>query len=102
MIFSAACRAVRMVEIFQTAQPALTPAVREPGGGFPIAPDARRRGPPRRDPRGGVMLSPKGNLAKWIIPGADLQIYSPEQIAVSPDGKDRLIMFAVGSPSIRQ
>ncbi len=33
-----------------------------------------------------VMLSQKGEyLTEWTIPGADPRIYSPEQIAVSPD-----------------
>jgi copper ion binding protein len=54
-----------------------------------------------------VMLDPEGGyLAEWRIPDANPKIYSPEQVAVSPDGAtvyatdlagNRLIVLAVRS-----
>lgn len=57
-----------------------------------------------------VMLSAEGKfLAKWKIPNPNPRIYSPEQIAVSPDGKtayatdlaaNRVIVLSVEGPGL--
>lgn len=56
-----------------------------------------------------VMLSPRGeSLATWAIPDADPKIYSPEQVAISPDGTtvyatdlsaDRVLVLKIHQPS---